>query len=170
MQLTSEFYNRNTVTVAKDLIGKYLNRRIGRRTLSAMIIETEAYHGTEDRASHARAGITNRTRVMFGAPGFLYIYLVYGIHHCLNISTMRDGFPGAVLIRAVACENGMGPGRLCKLFQINRALNGTSACTDAVWIEDRGTRIPRGTIEATRRIGVEYAGVWAEKPWRFTLH
>ncbi len=169
MRLNSDFFNRNTVIVARDLLGKYLVRRKGRRTTAAMITETEAYHGPHDRASHASRGLTPRTRVMFGPPGRTYVYLVYGMYHCLNFVTCRKGFPAAVLIRAADLPIADGPGKLCRAFGITRALDNLSSDNTELWIEDRGVCISRSRITASPRVGVAYAGAWARKPWRFIL-
>jgi DNA-3-methyladenine glycosylase len=169
MRLNPDFYNRQTTRVARELLGKWLIRKEKGKVIAGMITETEAYHGSNDRASHARVGRTLRTQVMFGPPGYTYVYLIYGIHHCLNFSTMADGFPAAVLIRAVDVPRGKGPGNVCKIFHITRKQNALPPDNTEVWIEDRGTVIPRSAIKATPRIGVAYAGEWALKPWRFTL-
>jgi DNA-3-methyladenine glycosylase len=135
-----------------------------------MITETEAYHGLRDRASHASRGRTPRTSIMFGPPGHTYVYLVYGMHHCLNFTTMREKFPAAVLIRAVALPGGDGPGKLCKLLHITRDQNNLHPGNDELWVEDRGTRLSGARIIRMPRIGVDYAGLmWAAKPWRFVL-
>src|SRR3990167_198924 len=105
MKLKRIFFNRNTVTVAKDLLGKYLVRRVGKKIIAAKITETEAYCGRNDLACHASKGLTERTKVMFGPPGHAYIYLVYGMYHCLNVVTKEEGCPEAVLIRKVIITN-----------------------------------------------------------------
>jgi len=169
MRLRPDFFKRTTTTVARELIGKYLVRRIGRRTVAAMITETEAYHGPCDRASHASRGKTARTQIMFGPPGSWYVYFVYGMHHCANVVTGPEGFPAAVLIRAVDMPSSHGPARLCKALRIDRQLNGLPSRNAHIWIEDRGVHIPRTHILCGPRIGVAYAGAWASKPWRFTL-
>src|SRR5581483_6962673 len=120
MRLSPEFFNRNTPRVARDLLGKYLVRQIAGRQVAAMITETEAYHGLDDRASHGSRGLTPRTSVMYGLPGHTYIYMVYGMHFCLNFSAMPEGFPAAVLIRAVDLPGGNGPGRLCRQLKVDK--------------------------------------------------
>ena len=134
----------------------------------AMITEVEAYRGLEDNASHASRGLTPRTHIMFDQGGVWYVYLIYGMYHCLNIVTERQGYPAAVLIRSVTRIS--GPGRICKFFSIDRALNGKQAIpSNGLWIEDRGIQIVPAHIKKSPRIGVDYAGVWAQKPWRFFI-
>jgi DNA-3-methyladenine glycosylase len=172
-KLPRSFYARETLTVARQLLGLHLvhegvnGRQVGR------IVETEAYKGPEDLAAHSARGRTQRTEVMFGAPGHAYVYLIYGVWECLNIVTAAHGKPHAVLIRALEPMAGIdntthGPGLLCRALHITRALNGTDMTRDLLWVE-RPTaeeyRKPR-VVRATR-IGVDYAGDWAHKPWRF---
>ena len=135
-----------------------------------MITEVEAYAGPDDRASHTSRGRTKRTEVMFGPAGHWYVYLVYGMHYCLNIVTERKGYPAAVLIRAVAADGVIGPGKVCRYFKINRQLNQKPATwASGLWIEDRGIKInPRGVMRG-RRVGVDYAGKWRDKKWRFSI-
>lgn len=166
--LGKSFFNRPTLDVAKDLIGKTLCRRQKKgEILRAVICETEAYDGFDDRASHAHRGVTPRNGVMFGPPGHAYIYLCYGIHWLFNISTREKGYPAAVLIRGV--ENVSGPGRLTRHFRIDRAFNGKSLTRySGLWVEDNGLVVPPQQIVATPRIGIDYAGAeWSAAPWRF---
>jgi DNA-3-methyladenine glycosylase len=171
--LPRAYFSRPTLRVARDLLGKYLIRENEAGLRAGRIIEVEAYIGPEDRASHASRGRTKRTEVMFGKAGIAYVYLVYGMHHCLNVVTEREGYPAAILIRAVEVEGtGLvdGPGRVCRLFRIDRTHN----CLDltmrqTLWLEDRSEQVPDSAVLATRRIGVDYAGEWAAKPWRFRL-
>jgi len=170
--LPASFYARPTLRVAKSLLGKYLVRETAASLRVGRIIEVEAYVGPHDRASHASRGRTKRTEVMFGRPGLAYVYLIYGMYHCLNVVTERVEFPAAVLIRAV--EDGAalldGPGRVCRSFKIDRDFNYHDLTSgNALWIEDRGDRIRRTRIGAFSRIGVDYAGSWAAKPWRFRI-
>ena len=170
--LPASFYARPTLQVARSLLGKYLVRETAVGLRAGRIVEVEAYVGPEDRASHASRGRTARTEVMFGPPGLAYVYLIYGMHHCFNVVTERLDYPAAVLIRAVEHEGGLadGPGRVCRLFEIDRRLNSHDLTSGKVfWIEDRGEQIRRAQIGAFPRIGVEYAGPWAAKPWRFRL-
>jgi DNA-3-methyladenine glycosylase len=172
-RLPRDFYDRDTRRVARELIGKVLVHQDGDTRRSARIVETEAYHGPRDRASHARSGPTPRAAVMFGPPGRAYVYLVYGISHCMNVVTGPEGFPAAVLVRAAEpLENCLhstrGPGNLCRALAIRReAHSGLDLQGPVLWIED-GPR-PRGRIARTPRVGVGYAGAWALRPWRFAL-
>ena len=163
------FFSRPAPTVARDLLGKYLVRRWRGKTLVYRITEMEAYHGLEDRASHASRGKTARNMVMFGPAGVFYVYLVYGMHEMLNVVTGDDGYPSAVLIRGVEGFN--GPGKLTRHLHIGRALNGRVAePASGLWFEDRGEEVDPHAIMATPRIGVAYAGEeWAGKPYRFVL-
>lgn len=168
--LGKKFFNRPTLVVAQDLLGKSLCCRLRKgKILRAAICETEAYDGFEDQASHAHRGITPRNAVMFGPPGHTYAYLCYGIHWLLNITTREKGYPAAVLIRGV--EDVTGPGRVTKHFRIDstfndRLLNEASG----LWIEDHGNKIHPDEIIATPRIGIDYAGPkWRDVPWRFVL-
>jgi DNA-3-methyladenine glycosylase len=166
------YFNRPTVTVARSLIGKYLVRVIDGRMLAGKIVEVEAYIGPQDKACHASKGRTQRTDVMFGPGGIAYVYLIYGMYHCLNVVTEREEFPSAVLIRAIEINGELidGPGRLCRALQIDRRLNRADLTTgESLWFEDRGTLVERGDVAAHRRVGVDYAGEWAKKPWRFRL-
>lgn len=133
-----------------------------------MITEVEAYIGRDDKACHASRGKTPRTEVMFGKPGHWYVYLIYGMHCCLNVVTEEKGYPAATLIRSV--DRTTGPGRVCKKFKITRELNKKSATkTSGLWIEDKGVVIDPKRIKKTKRIGVDYAGEWKDKLWRFHL-
>lgn len=166
--LNKKFFKRDTHVVAQGLLGKFLVRRIRGREIAAMITEVEAYDGFEDKASHAHKGKTERNAVMFGGAGIWYVYLVYGIHEMLNVVTGSIGYPAAVLIRGV--EGVSGPGKVTKFFEVTRAMKGKSATHESgLWVEDRGVVIPEQKIRKTPRIGVDYAGVWAKKPYRFVL-
>lgn len=163
--LSKEFFNRPTLRVAEEFLGKFLVREVDGENIEGMITEVEAYIGFEDNASHASRGKTPRTEVMFGPAGVWYVYLIYGMYCCLNIVTEADGFPAAILIRSVEGIN--GPGRICRHFQITRELNKKPAAASGLWIEDRG--IKPNSIKRAKRIGVDYAGKWKEKLWRLTL-
>jgi DNA-3-methyladenine glycosylase len=166
------YFNRPTIMVARSLVGKYLIRCIDGREIAGKIIEVEAYVGSQDRACHAAKGRTQRTEVMFGQAGVAYVYLIYGMYHCLNVVTEREEFPSAVLIRAIELDGKLidGPGRLCRALQIDRRLNRVDLTIgESLWFEDRGEAVGRGTVGAYPRIGVDYAGTWAEKLWRFRL-
>jgi DNA-3-methyladenine glycosylase len=152
--------------VARDLIGCRLH--VGRQSHSRVITETEAYIGPRDLASHASKGRTKRTEAMFGPPGSLYVYFVYGVHWMLNVVAGPGEFPAAVLIRAV--EGIVGPARLTKALGINGELNGKIANkATGVWFSE-GERPPRQLIIRSPRIGVDYAGpIWSSKLFRFSL-
>jgi DNA-3-methyladenine glycosylase len=145
MRLLRAYFNRPTLMVARSLIGKYLVRSIGGREIAGKIIEVEAYIGPRDKACHASKGKTQRTEVMFGPSGRAYVYLIYGMYHCLNVVTEREEYPGAVLIRAIEVDGVLidGPGRLCRAMQIDRSLNR---------IEEAGScagRLPRSRESAS---------------------
>lgn len=218
--LSQKFFDRHTLKVARELLGKVLVRRfqptvdkVGMSRdqyqgflhksgsvrcssrsyeIVGIITEVEAYIGPNDQASHASrlwrglpratSGKTKRTEVMFGNPGYWYIYMIYGIHYCLNIVTEKKGYPAAILIRSIYAaslhKNLMmsfrlhikGPGRVCKYFKIDKQLNEKPANRKTgLWIEDWGIKINPRHIRRGRRIGVEYAGKWKEKLWRFYL-
>jgi DNA-3-methyladenine glycosylase len=170
--LPSAYFNRSTLVVARSLLGKYLIRRNGTGQMAGKIVEVEAYVGPQDLACHASKGRTLRTDVLFGPPGIAYVYLIYGMYHCLNVVTEEAEYPAAVLIRAVEVEGQLidGPGRLCRAFAIDRSLNRIDMTTRRhLWFEDRGMKISRGKIGAFPRIGVNYAGQWAHKPYRFRV-
>jgi DNA-3-methyladenine glycosylase len=171
--LPRSFYAGDGLSVAAALLGKYVVRRLPDGSERAgRVVETEAYVGPDDQASHARRGPTPRAAIMFGPPGRAYVYLIYGVSHCLNVVCDRDGFPSAILVRALEPAEGVaggtdGPGKLCKALGITRADNGADLCDPAggLWLEDRGG--PHARVLSTPRIGVDYAGEWAARPWRF---
>lgn len=166
--LKKAFFNRPTLDVARELLGKQLCRRLDSgKIIRARICETEAYDGFEDRASHASKGATTRNVVMFGPPARAYIYLCYGVHWLFNITTREKGYPAAVLIRGV--EGVEGPGRLTKHFQITSSFNDRLLTrVGGLWVEDVDAEVSADEIVATPRVGVDYAGVeWAAMPWRF---
>lgn len=170
--LGREFFDRPTVAVARSLVGKYLVRAIEGRIFAGKIVEVEAYVGPKDKACHASKGRTPRTDVMFGPAGVAYVYLIYGMYHCLNVVTEREEFPSAILIRAIELEGKLidGPGRLCRALEIDRGLNRADLTEgESLWFEDRGVALKRGELGAHARIGVDYAGAWAKKLWRFRL-
>ncbi|ULA61141.1 MAG: Putative 3-methyladenine DNA glycosylase [Nitrospira sp.] len=172
MILPRDYFDRPTLDVAGSLVGKYLVREQGRRLIAGRIIEVEAYIGTEDKACHASKGRTARTDVLFGPPGHAYVYLCYGMYEMLNVVTEQEGFPAAILLRAVECEGKLidGPGRLTRAFDIDRRLNRCDLTLgQSLWFEDRGDALPIGLLNTHPRIGVDYAGEWAHKPWRFRL-
>jgi DNA-3-methyladenine glycosylase len=166
--LPTDFFARPALVVARELIGKYLVRRDRRQETSALIVETEAYIGPHDLACHGSKGLTPRTQVLFGPPAHWYVYLIYGLHWMVNAVTDDEGHPAAVLLRAAGPWN--GPGKLTKALAIDKTLNGRPiAPSSGLWIEDRGVRVPARRINRTPRIGVDYAGLWAHKPYRFLL-
>jgi DNA-3-methyladenine glycosylase len=185
--LPESFFARPTLTVARDLLGQRLVRQVDGQRLSGIIVETEAYIGPNDTASHASKGRTPRTRVMFGPPGHTYVYLIYGMYHMLNIVTERDGFPAAVLIRALEPLEGVahmqarrgkaggknltnGPGKLCRAMAIDLALNNWSlGCGQDLWLE-AGPPVPAEAVAAGPRIGIDYAApADRSAAWRFWL-
>lgn len=170
--LAPDFYARDTIDVARDLLGATLVRIIDGTRLSGTIVETEAYCGAEDRASHASRGASGRARIMYGPPGVAYVYLIYGMHNCLNAVTEAAGTAGAVLIRAIEPQQPSlartdGPGRLCRALAIDRSLNGAPLDGPDLWIEPAAT--PPDSICQGRRVGVDYAGDWADREWRFWI-
>lgn len=173
MKIRKEYYQQPTLDVAKDLLGKRLVFNSDNHVKRGIIVETEAYIGPDDKASHASRGKTNRTAPMFEAGGISYVYLIYGMHYCLNIVTEAAGYPAAVLIRAVKVEDesdprvASGPGKLCRYFGITKEHNQLDLTGDILYIEE-GNR-QRSPIVERPRIGVDYAGEWALKPWRFYL-
>ncbi len=161
-KLQFEFYNRNVVEVAKELLGKKLN--FGE--FSGIITEVEAYRGFDDEASHAYKGPTKRSSIMFDNPGFTYIYLIYGVYYCLNIVTEEKGSPSAVLIRGIRLPgiNLDGPGKICRYLGLNNAHNGINVVTSNELYLTEGVKI-EGFL-ATPRIGITKA---TDKKWRFVM-
>lgn len=186
MKLERPFYARDARTVARELLGKYLVFESRGVRFCGRIVETEAYMGEEDTASHAFHGRTRRTEVMFGKGGHLYVYFTYGMHWLINVVTGKEGTAEAVLLRALEPVEGVdemranrggkdlrlltsGPARIAQALGIDGSLNGADLCGDAVWIEDRGDRVKPSQIVATKRIGVAYAKGWKERKLRFYL-
>jgi len=172
-KLPRDFYARDTIVVARELLGMHLvhvvdgQRRVGR------IVETEAYLGPHDLAAHTSRGLTERTRVMFGPPGHAYVYLIYGMHHCLNVVTEPEGKGAAVLLRALEPVQGIeertqGPGLLCKAMRIDRRRNAEDLLGDRLYLV-APTQLARITILRRPRIGVDYAGHWARRLLRFYI-
>lgn len=188
-KLPSTFYTRrDVVAIARELLGKVLCSKIGGQLTAAVITETEAYAGVDDRASHAYRGRrTQRTEAMFAAGGIAYVYLCYGIHHLFNVVTGPRDEPHAVLVRAGLPLTGVdtmrlrrdktrvdntllaGPGSLSRALGIRTELSGESLLGDRVWIEDRDYGAPDDAITAGPRIGIDYAGSDAARPYRFVL-
>ncbi|MEJ5312875.1 MAG: DNA-3-methyladenine glycosylase [Anaerolinea sp.] len=186
--LPVEFYDRNTLDVAHSLLGMRLIRKFDSIRLVGVITETEAYRGEEDLACHARAGRTPRTQVMYGRAGHAYVYFTYGMHWLLNVVTEKEGFPAAVLIRAVRIMEGEawvrerrkgvpprnwtdGPAKLCRAFDIDGSLNGAdlTVTDNGLWIA-QGQTIPEEFVERTPRIGINSVPEpWRSIPWRFRV-
>ncbi len=165
------FFNRPALIVAKELLGCFLVTKTAVGIERYMITETEAYIGPHDQASHAFKGRTKRTEVMYQAPGTIYVYLIYGMYNMLNIVTNKEGYPAAVLIRAIEDKEGnpiIGPGKLAKYLHIDRSMNTKMLGKEAnLWIEIPSEPITRKIIK-TPRVGIDYAGpVWAKKQYRF---
>ena len=167
------FFDRDTLEVAEDLLGKLLVREIDGQVRWGRLVEVEAYCGPEDRAAHSWRGRTPRTGVMYGPPGHAYVYLIYGMYNCLNFVTRQEGCPQAVLIRAMepgpGVDRSSGPGLVCRSMGIDRTLNGRRLQPPELYLVDDGYRPAPGAIARTPRVGVGYAGEWAELPWRFCL-
>ena len=213
MILSKSFYNRSVLKVAQELLGCFLVRTQpltppnltpspspkvgkgsirgelkGRGIMRFKIVETEAYNGPNDLASHASQGKTERNKVMFGEPGIIYVYFTYGMHYMLNIVIGPKDYPAAVLIRAVeptsinqkskilSAQAGKnqkfnGPARLTKALQIDKSFNSLPIYVKkyGLWIEDRQEIIKPSQIVKTRRVGVDYAGEYKDKKWRFYI-
>ncbi len=190
--LGAEFFDRPALVVAKDLLGKYLVRRVGGKTIALMIVETEGYFGYEDQGSHAHRGQTPRNTPMFGEAGTIYVYFTYGMHWMLNLVVGKHGYPAAVLVRGLEAESSRkkvfpsgeiyatpavttlfrldGPAKLTKFLQIDKSLNNLPLGKKAgLWVEDRGVIIPPKLITKTPRVGIPNRGEWTDKPWRFLV-
>jgi DNA-3-methyladenine glycosylase len=168
--LGQEFFDRDTVTVARQLLGKVLVREVGGTRLWGRLVEVEAYLGPDDLAAHSRGGRrTPRTEVMFGKPGHAYVYFTYGMHWCLNFVTREEGVPQAVLVRALEPGPGVGrcggPGLVTRALSIDRALNGTRLQPPDLYVIDDGA--PRQRVYVTPRIGVQGTGRWEKRLLRF---
>ncbi|MGI1660492.1 MAG: DNA-3-methyladenine glycosylase [Desulfitobacterium sp.] len=192
-KLDREFYNRDSIIVAKELLGKVLVHEIGGQRISAKIVEAEAYMGFEDKAAHSYGGKrTPRIEVMYGDPGFSYIFTIYGMHCCFNIVTKEKGNPQAVLIRAAEPVEGTdwmaqrrfgmsyeqltksqrrgltsGPGKLCGALSIDRSFNGIDLCGNKVYFEEGKNE--RFKIIITKRVRVDHAEEAKDYPWRFYI-
>jgi DNA-3-methyladenine glycosylase len=172
-KIKRSFYNRDTSIVAEELLGKYLVHHIDDKKYIGKIVEVEAYLGSHDLACHTSKGLTKRTEIMFGPPGHAYVYLIYGMHHCMNVVTEKAGNGAAVLIRALEpiqdiIDGTNGPGRLCRAMQINKQLNGQDLLSKNFYIADSQVK-NNFTITKRPRIGVDYAGSWAKKLLRFYI-
>jgi len=170
-KLARDFYARESLAVARELIGMHLVHQSSQGRRAGRIVETEAYKGPRDLAAHSSRGRTARTEVMFGPGGFSYVYLIYGMWDCMNVVAATVDVPEAVLIRAIEPVSGVtrtthGPGLLCRALGIDRSMNAVDLTGKVLWIERPGDyRRPR--LARATRIGVDYAGAWAAKPWRF---
>ncbi|MEX0610332.1 MAG: DNA-3-methyladenine glycosylase [Balneolaceae bacterium] len=189
LKLPREFYERDDVVgISRELIGKVLCTKIDGVFTSGIIVESEAYHGRNDRACHAFPDVkTPRTSIMYGPPGFAYVYLCYGIHHLFNVVANKEGLADAVLIRAVQPVDGVefmmerrgkekihpsvgnGPGILSQALGITTKLYGSDLLGNQIWIEDRGITYKDSEIISGPRVGVAYAGEDANLPWRFSV-
>jgi DNA-3-methyladenine glycosylase len=165
-----EFFDRDTVTVARDLLGKVLVRTVNGKQLWGRLVEVEAYLGPDDLAAHSSGGRRSpRNEVMYGAPGHAYVYFTYGMHHCLNFVTREEGLPQAVLVRALEPGPGVGrcggPGLVCRALDIDRNLNGAALVPPTIYLLDDGA--PSRRVYATPRIGIGQQGDWTDRPLRF---
>lgn len=191
--LNREFYNRESLIVAKELLGKIIVHETGVHKLISKIVETEAYMGVIDKAAHSYGGKrTPRVEVMYGKAGFSYVYLIYGMYNCLNIVTSEEGTPHAVLIRGVEPIEGIdimaqnrynkpydiltknqikgltnGPGKLCKALAIDRSLNGIDMCESQLYVEEGENE--EFDIVSAKRIGIDYAEEAKDYLWRFYI-
>ena len=182
------FYSKNTISVARELIGSVLIRDVGGKRIIGIISETEAYRGEEDLACHARAGRTHRTEVMYGPPGHIYVYFTYGMHWLLNFVTEAEGFPAAVLIRGLIPVDGLdiiaerrkgrpqnqwtdGPGKLCQALAIDGQINREDLCSPNAPIQvEPGESIPDSLVTIGPRVGLnKVPEPWKSIPWRFRI-
>lgn len=186
-RLGRDFFARDTLTVARELLGQRLVRLLDGERLSGRIIEVEAYVGEEDQACHARCGRTERNASMYGPPGCAYVYFIYGVHYCLNVVTGQQGFPAAVLVRALEPLAGIeamrarrdgradveltsGPARLCQALAIDRQFDGADLCVpDVALFIERNAGVPDGAVVARPRIGVRGDEAALAAPWRFYI-
>lgn len=188
-KLPRSFYARNDVAlIAKELLGKILCTEFDGVFTSGKIVETEAYNGENDKACHSCVhGLTDRTKVMFGEPGFSYVYLCYGIHHLFNVVSNVENKADAILIRAIEPMDGVeeilrrrnktklhrsvggGPGIASKALGITTQHYGVDLLGNEIWIEDRGITVSENQIVSSPRVGVDYAGDDAKRPWRFRV-
>lgn len=184
MRLSRDFFDRDSLGVARELLGKRLVRIYRGRRLSGIITEVEAYRGLEDAASHAHRGPTPRAGIMFGPPGHAYVYFIYGMYHCLNVVSEREGYPAAVLIRGLQPTEGMatmrrlrggaqngqladGPGKLCQALAIDRRLNGLDLLTSQLLFIEGGISPER--IASGPRVGVRGDALARKQPWRLWI-
>ncbi len=172
-KLPREFYDRNTIAVARDLLGKLLVHVSGGVERIGKIVEVEAYLGPHDLAAHSSKGLTPRTKIMFGPPGYAYVYFIYGMYFCMNVVTEREGHASAVLLRAVEPVKNLegrscGPGLLCQAMKIDKRLNGHDLLSDDFFIAAPMSAETFRTVKGPR-IGVDYAKHWARRHLRFYI-
>lgn len=172
-KLPRPFYDRDTILVAREILGKYLVHVTSRTERVGKIVEVEAYLGPHDLAAHSARGRTKRNEVMFGPPGFAYVYMIYGMHHCMNVVTEKEGYASAVLLRALEPVRNLagrasGPGLLCKAMGIDKRLNGHDLLSSDFYIAADAAPA-RFRIIKRPRIGVDYAGPWARRHLRFYI-
>ncbi|OGO26286.1 MAG: hypothetical protein A2W33_10095 [Chloroflexi bacterium RBG_16_52_11] len=187
-RLSRDYFTRNTVQVARGLLGTRLVRLEGYQRVGGLIVETEAYRGEEDQACHARAGRTKRTQVMYGQPGHAYVYFTYGKHWMLNIVTEAEGYPAAVLIRAILPDEGAaliaarrnsqpparwtdGPAKLCQALHIDGNQHGMDLCDpQSEILVESGIDVPDSDVAVSARVGLNTVPEpWKSMPWRFRL-
>ena len=178
LRLDRSAFNRPTLQVARDLLGKFIVRSYRGRRIDAMITEVEAYKGPQDKACHAYGWRrTPRVEPLYGEGGTVYVYLVYGMHWLLNFSTAGGGKPEGVLVRGIlagpdgARKPVVGPGKVSRYLRIDKRLDGADAAdSKQMWLEDRGVGIPAKCVRRGPRVGVDFAGpYWAARPWRFWI-
>jgi DNA-3-methyladenine glycosylase len=172
-KLPRAFYDRDTIAVARDLLGKYLVHVVRGVERIGRIVEAEAYLGPHDLAAHSARGLTERTKVMFGPPGHAYVYMIYGMYFCMNVVTQRAGHASAVLLRAVEPvknieERTQGPGLLCQAMRIDKRFNGHDLISKNFYIA-ASTKTEPLVIVKRPRVGVDYAGPWARRHLRFYI-
>jgi DNA-3-methyladenine glycosylase len=168
--LGPEFFDRDTELVARALLGKVLVREVDGKRLWGRLVEVEAYLGPDDLAAHSSGGRRSaRNEVMYGPAGHAYVYFTYGMHHCLNFVTEKEGVPQAVLVRALEPGPGVGrcggPGLVCRALDIDRDLNGAALVPPSIYVVDDG--VPSRRVYATARIGIGRQGDWTDRPLRF---
>ncbi|MBI3852464.1 MAG: DNA-3-methyladenine glycosylase [Verrucomicrobia bacterium] len=172
-KLPRSFYDRDTIVVARELLGKYLVHRSQDVERVGRIVEVEAYLGPHDLAAHSARGRTERTKVMFGPPGHAYVYLIYGMYHCMNVVTEREGHASAVLLRAIEPVKNVesrtqGPGLLCRAMHIDKGLNAHDLLSDHFYIAAPSKMEPLLIVKRPR-VGVDYAKHWARRHLRFYI-
>ena len=170
-KLPRSFYDRTTIVVARELLGKFLVHLSDGVEQIGRIVEVEAYLGPHDLAAHSAKGLTARTKVMFGPPGHAYVYLIYGMYYCMNVVTEREGHASAVLLRAIEPVQNVegrtqGPGLLCRAMNIDKRLNAHDLLSDDFYIAAQDNAEPSAIVKGPR-IGVEYAKHWARRHLRF---